>query len=253
MAYQEQSTRTVTPVSLSIPPAQLWLGAHEALLEKTVEFLQKTFCTRDACATCTTCRKIREQQFHAAVWLYPEKSYTLDYIKTMLQPMSFALPEKQHFFFILQKADFLTTACANSLLKSVEEPPTGYHFIFLAQRQEHILPTIRSRCITTSFYSAEQQLSLSPLFNLFTLTTSYTPADFLKLLGTLKITERETIEIIDGLLQHWLKKYNQSLVDDNAREKELAGKMVGVMKEALKMPPMPGGSKLFWKNLFLKV
>jgi len=44
------------------------------------------------------------------------------------------LPEKMHVF------------CANKLLKMIEEPPKKTLFLLVSEDEEHILPTIRSRC-----------------------------------------------------------------------------------------------------------
>ena len=75
------------------------------------------------------CRKVREQQHESILWLCPEKQYAIDDLKVIFSTISFALEEDHHFFFVLQKADLLTSTCANALLKSLEEPPAGYHFI----------------------------------------------------------------------------------------------------------------------------
>ena len=71
-------------------------------------------------------------------------------------------------------ADFLTEACSNSLLKSVEEPPTGYHFIFLAERLSQILPTIQSRCMIKSLYEEDQStFGQQENHNMFVIATRF--------------------------------------------------------------------------------
>ena len=40
----------------------------------------------------------------------------------------------------------MTVDAANALLKTLEEPPPGVLFLLLADDQEALLPTIRSRC-----------------------------------------------------------------------------------------------------------
>jgi len=47
---------------------------------------------------------------------------------------------------ILEQAEYLNTAAANSLLKSLEEPPEGVRFLITAARAGKLLPTILSRC-----------------------------------------------------------------------------------------------------------
>ena len=52
---------------------------------------------------------------------------------------------------IVDPADDLETAAANALLKSLEEPPAGSHFLLVTHRLGRLLPTIRSRCRVLPF------------------------------------------------------------------------------------------------------
>lgn len=47
---------------------------------------------------------------------------------------------------IVDAADDLERAGANALLKSLEEPPVGTHFMLVSHASDRLLPTIRSRC-----------------------------------------------------------------------------------------------------------
>jgi len=49
-------------------------------------------------------------------------------------------------FVIIDGADAMTTAAANVLLKTLEEPPPTSRFFLLAESASAVLPTIRSRC-----------------------------------------------------------------------------------------------------------
>jgi len=49
---------------------------------------------------------------------------------------------------IVWQADKMNNACANKLLKIIEEPPQKTLIIFVTQNQENILQTIKSRCQT---------------------------------------------------------------------------------------------------------
>jgi len=236
----------------NIPPAQLWIGPHAQLLEKLEQYAQKIFCTSGGCRHCITCRQIQQKQHHALCWLYPEKNYTLDEIAMIPATIAYALNDGELFFFIIQKADFLTATCSNSLLKSLEEPPTGYHFILLAERAEAILPTIRSRCTTQTFHH-EQYATSSALFDFFTTTTLFNPTIFLTALEQSKITERESIELLDSLLNHWMNIFKEAVRTNNLKDMKESDRAVQVLKQAFLQPPMPGSSKLFWKNLYLQL
>jgi len=56
--------------------------------------------------------------------------------------------------FIIDDAEYLSTEAANSLLKILEEPPQRVVWLLLAADEEHLLPTIISRC---------QRLELKPV------------------------------------------------------------------------------------------
>src|SRR5699024_12445644 len=46
----------------------------------------------------------------------------------------------------IEPAEQLNTAAANSLLKTLEEPPAGTHLVPVSDHVNGLLPTIRSRC-----------------------------------------------------------------------------------------------------------
>jgi DNA polymerase-3 subunit delta' len=56
--------------------------------------------------------------------------------------------------FVIDEAHLMTEQAANSLLKSLEEPPATSHVLLVSSAPQALLPTIRSRC---------QVLRLSPL------------------------------------------------------------------------------------------
>ena len=232
---------------LSLPPAQLLSGSHEDLVKHAKELLKKQFC-KNNCGTCTDCRKIENQQHHGAIWLEPEKQYTLEKLNPVFRQITFALEPGKKLFFVIQKAEFLTVACSNSLLKSVEEPPPGYHFLFLTERMQQILPTIRSRCIAHTIHSSTEKKD-EQFCDMFKQKLTCAPSVFLKILAQHNPNERETIEFLDHLLAHWLKK-NREQSDS---QKNLADKMVSLIKSGLQKPPMPGSGKIFWKNFYLRI
>src|SRR5699024_9785329 len=46
----------------------------------------------------------------------------------------------------IEPAEQLTREAANSLLKTLEEPPAGTHLLLVTAQPDRLLPTIRSRC-----------------------------------------------------------------------------------------------------------
>jgi len=229
---------------MNIPPAQLWIGSTRYLEQETISYLQKYFCTNQGCKNCITCNQLKEKQFYSIMWLTPEKQFTLSQLEPIFEKISFAHDSEKGFFFIIERADFLTSACANSLLKSVEEPPSGYHFIFLAERQNFILPTIKSRCITKIFHQQDYTSTYEPL--LYHLKNKTDATLFLQTLDQTTPNEIDSIELTDLLFNYWSQRY----IKGRTQKIEF---IIKILQEALRKPPMPGSSKIFWKNLYLQI
>ncbi len=237
---------------LNSHPASLFIGSEQELLEHAITLLQNLFCN-NKCRICIQCRKIQEQQHESVLWLTPEKQYVVEDLKVIFSTIAFALEHDQHYFFVIQKADLLSTACANALLKSLEEPPRGYHFMLLAQRLDLILPTIKSRCLMQTISSGAAPGPHAMLASYFTTTAFQDPIAFAKELDTANPNEWETVTLLDELLAHWAQQYKKNLIEKNRSSLEQAHTMMQHLKKAMLQPPMPGSSKLFLKNLFLQI
>lgn len=243
----------MTHTNKPLPPAQLWIGSHTHLCTTATHFLQKQFCPHGECHTCTTCRLIRERQYHGTIWLYPQKWYTREQITIIFDTIAFSLAPDQQIFFIIQKADFLTPACSNSLLKSVEEPPPGYHFIFLAEHKDLILPTIRSRCTIHIFPTETTEHEKEHLLIFFTNSLQSNPVEFIKVLEKIRPNEQESIELLDKLFIHWMHQEKKAITEHNLKRVKEVTRINKIISKALLKPPMPGSSLIFWKNLFMQL
>lgn len=78
----------------------------------------------------------------------------VDEAHDIVKALSLKAYEGGHKVMIIWMAEKMNTACANKLLKLIEEPPNKTIFILIAEDEEQLLSTIRSRC---------QLLRLSPL------------------------------------------------------------------------------------------
>lgn len=232
-------------------PAHLWIGPSDNGLAKVIGHLQRKFCGNGGCKTCVQCRMVTEQQHPAIMWFYPEKNYTREQFAPLFEQISLQLNEGDQFYFVIEKADFLSPAVANSLLKSLEEPPAGYYFLLIAERSHLIVPTIRSRCIMHRVAGAGSGMSRHPLFDFFTSTTFHDPSIFLKTLDTSGITERESVELLDHLFAFWVQQYRTACNEE--KESDSIQYALGTLEQAYQRLPMPGSSKLFWKNLYLQM
>ncbi|MFO0612004.1 MAG: DNA polymerase III subunit [Polyangiaceae bacterium] len=77
---------------------------------------------------------------------------SIDQIRTVvIGQVAFAPYEGRARVFIVLGADELSTQAANTLLKTLEEPPPRTHFILVTYRPSKLLPTIRSRSVPIRF------------------------------------------------------------------------------------------------------
>lgn len=239
---------TAPSLSLTTMPAYLLVGSHEQLLESTVQSLQKALCPHEGCGACGHCRNIAQQQHHAITWLSPEKYYTREEIAPIIEQMALQLDEDSHYFFVLQKADLLTTATANNLLKVVEEPPRGYHFIFLAEVKDALPQTIVSRCVVHSIGSHTRSSNSQALFDALTALIPCSPVNFQKLIDQGKYTEPQSISLVNDLLHYCIEEQRQALLAHMPTER--IEKRIELLQRYIITPPMPGSSKILWQTLF---
>lgn len=77
---------------------------------------------------------------------------SVDQVRTIvLQHASYPPHEGRARVFLIRDADELSTAAANALLKTLEEPRQGTHFVLLSARPDRLLNTIRSRTMPVRF------------------------------------------------------------------------------------------------------
>jgi len=77
---------------------------------------------------------------------------SIDQVRTLvLARAAFPPHEGRAKVFIVRRAEELSISAANALLKTLEEPGRGTHFILLCSRPDTLLPTIRSRTLRVRF------------------------------------------------------------------------------------------------------
>jgi DNA polymerase-3 subunit delta' len=77
--------------------------------------------------------------------------------RVVLARVGFRPHEAEALVFIVRGAEDLTASAANALLKTLEEPPSGLHFILLTSRPQALLDTIRSRTLPVRFGPLPEQ------------------------------------------------------------------------------------------------
>jgi DNA polymerase-3 subunit delta' len=109
----------------------------------------------EPCNSCISCTK----EFHPDIHLIKPKgtSLRIEQMRELQNNVVYKPYEGKWKVYILEDADKLTEAAANSLLKTLEEPPPVTVFILITSQVEKILPTIRSRCQQINFRPIGQE------------------------------------------------------------------------------------------------
>ena len=105
-------------------------------------FLQRLCCHQGGCGTCAECRKVLEGHVDILRLSAPK-------VTELRDALSFAAQkpyEARCKAIVIESADDMTDAAANSLLKTLEEPPADTVFLLSARSVSGVLPTIASRC-----------------------------------------------------------------------------------------------------------
>ncbi|OPL12200.1 MAG: hypothetical protein AVO38_04020 [delta proteobacterium ML8_D] len=99
------------------------------------------------CGICAGCLKFDHQTHPDLVVLRPQGAMIkLDQIRDLQRDLSFPPLDSQRRVCLIVEAQKINLPGANALLKTLEEPPAGNHFILTATSVKILLPTIVSRC-----------------------------------------------------------------------------------------------------------
>ncbi len=109
----------------------------------------------DSCDRCATCRRIDEGSYGDVIMIVPDgQSIRIAQTRAMNDEVFYLPREGRQRIFIIDEAERLREESANSLLKTLEEPPPTSTIILVTSRPDSLLPTIRSRA---------QRLNFTPL------------------------------------------------------------------------------------------
>jgi len=145
--------------TLNLASSYIFDGAQGIGKKKLVfAWLQILFCENNSkpCGLCTSCLKI-ESGNHASVLVIQTedliiKTEVADRILNFLSLKSLSTLR----FVIIDEAEKMNSTVSNKLLKSVEEPSIGTHFIFITSSYDKLLFTIRSRSQRVRFQNLSE-------------------------------------------------------------------------------------------------
>jgi DNA polymerase-3 subunit delta' len=127
--------------------------------------VQEAFCTgtRSEGCECASCYAMPKGNHPDYTVLSPEgdKDLGVDAIRAFtLEARNYPTAARMRCF-VIDGADRVTSAAANALLKTLEEPPRHARFFLVAERQKHVIPTVRSRCGVVRYSPLPEDFVLS--------------------------------------------------------------------------------------------
>lgn len=129
----------------------LALLAARRLLEDTHGDVR--FLGADEAATAMTGRHEPMDHHPDLHWVFPEpkrNTLTVEQIREAAQALSLTSLTAQARVLVLEPADAMTTAAANALLKTLEEPGADTYLLLISHQPGRLPATIRSRCQSLS-------------------------------------------------------------------------------------------------------
>ena len=161
-----------------------------------------------ACGDCRSCHLIKGESHPDLFIIEPEepgKQIKVDEIRKLIDSIHLKSQYGGYKIAVISPADAMNRSSANSLLKTLEEPPEHSLLILLSHRPNLLPITIRSRC---------QQISFNPAYDETTvrwvnenLQPGEDAEDLLKMTGGAPLA-------IEDMLESNVLEYQQNILDD---------------------------------------
>ncbi len=142
------------------PHALLFCGAEGLGKKKlALEFAKTFLCLNgkgdDGCEACRLLNfadgNVSHPDFILVERLLEKRDLSIEQMRDLAKQAAFAPVLSKNKICIVEDADRLTEAAANSFLKLLEEPPAGWLIILLASSEDKLLTTILSRVVKLRF------------------------------------------------------------------------------------------------------
>ncbi len=109
------------------------------------------------CDQCATCEQIFRGEDSDVIEMDGASHRGIDDIRSLIEHVQYAPGHGPYRIFIIDEVHMLTREAFNSLLKTLEEPPSHVKFIFATTEPERVIPTVLSRCQRFDFASISRQ------------------------------------------------------------------------------------------------
>jgi len=120
-----------------------------------------------ACGVCASCRKCLSGNHPDLVSLSPVNgTIKIDPVRELCRSLSYPPYESERRVVIIEDIHTMTQAAANSLLKTLEEPPEHNLLILTAEASKELLQTVVSRCQVINFHNLSPEQTMEVLMKL---------------------------------------------------------------------------------------
>lgn len=169
---QRQAVRALSAIveHASLAHAYLFAGPTGAgKLKAAVTLAVAANCEVSGCGACALCLSIdgltRGDAAHPDIIIArPEGTgYTIEQLREIRRSISTRPVDLATKFLIVLDSDRMREAAANTLLKTVEEPPPNTCIVLLTSRYEAIIGTVKSRCQLIEFCQVAEEMIVGAL------------------------------------------------------------------------------------------
>lgn len=155
---------------------------------------------------------------------------------------------------IIEQIDALNTACANSLLKLLEEPPREFFFAGTACALEQVLPTISSRSVIIRCHQEyEVRNHEDTLFQLICSVDRHTPFEWLSALEKAELDDVRTRLVLDAAFDRLQCRFKEAVAEGGQQNVVPIERRIKIISYSFDRLPLPGSVALFWRNFILMV
>ena len=160
----------------------------------------------EACNNCKSCIEFDTNNHpdYIEIGLEDGETIKINQIRTMQAKILEKPIISEKKVYIIKDADLMTKEAQNCLLKTLEEPPKYVCIILLANNENMLLPTIKSRCIKVAFteenedvLSEEDKEIFDELEKIFSNIENYNILDVLGKLDILYKNKEKIYKILD--------------------------------------------------------
>ncbi|MCT7952443.1 DNA polymerase III subunit gamma/tau [Ancylothrix sp. C2] len=139
-------TGRIAPAYLFTGPRGTGKTSSARILAKSLNCQNSPNPTDTPCGTCEVCRTVTLGNSLDIIEIDAASNTGVDNIRELIEKAQFAPVQCRTKVYIVDECHMLSTAAFNSLLKTLEEPPSHVVFILATTDPQRVLPTIISRC-----------------------------------------------------------------------------------------------------------